>query len=96
MLEEQESKIKSNAKLIKGFMLLVVFVQVVQFYQTQVLDFGAIAGSIGVLALLRGFLLSPSLFASPPKARFGSGRRLTSDSYKYFALALVLIIVSAF
>jgi hypothetical protein len=96
VLEEHESKIKSNAKLIKGFMLLVVFVQVVQFYQTQVLDFGAIAGSIGVLALLRGFLLSPSLFASPSKARFGSGRRLNSDSYKYFALALVLIIVSAF
>ena len=59
-MEEQAIKIQRSTNLIKAFMVLVVIMQAIQIYQTNVIDLGAIAGAIGVLSLLRGLLLSPS------------------------------------
>ena len=94
-MEDQAVKIQRSSYLIKAFMALVVIVQAVQFYQTNVLDFGAIAGSIGVLSLLRGFLLSPAILATPVKHWFKSSTVFTKESYSYFLLAFILILISA-
>lgn len=77
-------------------MALVIIMQIVQYYQTRVLDFGAIAGAVGVLSLLRGILLSPSLLVAPVKYWFKSDFSFSKESYVYFMLAFVLIVVSAF
>ncbi|XQW83825.1 hypothetical protein ACOYR1_11810 [Thalassotalea piscium] len=95
-MENQTDKIQRSSLLIKAFMALVVIMQVVQFYQNKVLDFGAIAGAIGVLALLRGLLLSPQLLAKPLSDWFANNTVFAKASYKYFLLAFVLIIVSIF
>jgi len=95
-MEEKDNKIRRSTNLIKGFMALVVIMQLAQFYQTNIMDFGAIAGAIGVLSLLRGFLLSPSMLATPVKHWFKPNFTFAKESYKYFLLAFVLIIVSAF
>jgi membrane protein CcdC involved in cytochrome C biogenesis len=94
-MEDQAVKIQRSSNLIKVFMALVVIMQAAQFYQTNILDFGAIAGSIGVLSLLRGFLLSPSILVTPVKYWFKSEIVFSKESYKYFLLAFLLIIVSA-
>ncbi len=95
-MEDQLNKIQRSTNLIKGFMALVVLMQAVQIYQTNVMDWGALAGAFGVLSLLRGLLLSPSLLASPIKYWFKANFSLSKESYKYFILAFVLIVVSAF
>tara|TARA_R110000787_G_scaffold29584_3_gene80100 strand:+ start:263 stop:550 length:288 start_codon:yes stop_codon:yes gene_type:complete len=95
-MTEQALKIKRSNKLIKGFMALVVVLQAVQFYQTKVIDFGALAGAVGVLSLLRGILLSPILLVAPLRQWFQSNVSFSKASYKYFLLALILILVSAF
>ncbi|WJG09351.1 hypothetical protein [Aliiglaciecola sp. LCG003] len=94
-MEDQAVKIQRSSNLIKALMALVVVMQVVGFYQTNTLDFGVIAGEIGVLSLLRGLLLSPSLLAAPLKLWFTPGCTPSRQSYKYFILAFVLIFVSA-
>ena len=94
-MDGQTSKIQRSSNLIKGFMALVVVMQAVQFYQTSVMDLGAIAGAVGVLSLLRGLLLSPSLLAAPLKHWFTPNYTFSKESYKYFILAFVLIIVSS-
>jgi hypothetical protein len=95
-VNHQTEKVNRSVKLIKGFMLLVIIMQVVQFFQTRVIDFGAIAGGIGVLSLLRGILLSPALLTTPVKHWFGSAATFAKESSPYFILAFVLIVVSAF
>lgn len=95
-LKNQTMKIQRSSILIKSFMVLVIIVQIVQFFQTNVIDFGAIAGAIGVLAMLRGLLLSPSLLTAPLRYWFQSDFTFSKESYKYFALAFVLIVVSLF
>jgi predicted Na+-dependent transporter len=94
-VENQTKKIQRSSNLIKGFMALVVIMQTVQFYQTNVLDFGAIAGAVGVLLFLRGLLLSPSLLAAPIKHWFKSNFNCSKESYLYFISAFVLIAASA-
>lgn len=95
-MEDQVDKIQRSSNLIKGFMALVVIMQAVQFYKTNVIDFGAIAGAIGVLSLLRGLLLSSSLLAAPLKYWFKPNFTFSKESYKYLILAFMLILVSAF
>ncbi len=95
-MEEQAIKIQRSANLIKGFMALVIIMQVVQVYKTNVMDFGAIAGASGVLFLLRGLLLSPVLLATPLKLWFQSNFSLSKESYPHFLLAFVLIVISSF
>lgn len=95
-MDSKVAKINRSSKLIKGFMLLVIIMQIIQYFQSYVLDFGAIAGACGVLALLRGILLSPTLLAIPVKAWSGSKGVFSKASLPYFILALVLITVSAF
>jgi len=95
-MEVQSAKIQRSSNLIKGFMALVIIMQAVQFYQTNVLDFGALAGAVGVLSLLRGLLLSPSLLAAPLKYWFKPNFTFSKESYKYLSLAFLLILVSAF
>lgn len=94
-MDTKTDKINRSVKLIKGFMALVILMQLVQYFQTRVLDFGGLAGAIGVLALLRGILSSPSLLAEPVKSWAKSNFTLSKDSYFYFLLAFVLIVVSA-
>lgn len=95
-MAEQALKIKRSITLIKGFMVLVVILQASQIYQGNVIDLGAIAGAFGVLSLLRGLLLSPILLAAPIKKWFKLDVNFSKESYKYFLLALVLIIISGF
>ncbi|GHE77987.1 hypothetical protein [Thalassotalea profundi] len=95
-MDEQSDKIKRSSYLIKAFMVLVIVMQVIQFYQTDILDFGALAGAIGVLALLRGILLSPQLLAKPLKYWFASNLKFEKASYSYFILAFILIVISFF
>jgi len=95
-MEDQVTKVTRSSNLIKGFMALVIFMQAVQIFQTDVMDFGALAGAFGVLSLLRGLLLSPSLLAAPIKHWFKPNFTFSKESYKYFLLAFILIIVSAF
>lgn len=95
-MDSKAAKISRSSKLIKAFMALVIIMQIIQYFQTYVLDFGAIAGAIGVLALLRGILLSPALLAIPVKAWSTSKGDFSKDSTSYFMLAFVLIVVSAF
>jgi len=90
-----KNKIQRSSKLIKGFMALVLIMQVVHVYQTGVFDFGALSGACGVLSLLRGILLSPQLLISPLRDFFTAKVGLSKDSYKYFVLAFILILVSA-
>lgn len=95
-MEDQTRKIQRSSNLIKGFMVLVVLMQVIQFYQTNIMDFGDIAGAVGVIALLRGLLLSPLLLALPIKHWFNNNLSLSKQSYKYFIIAFALIVVSTF
>lgn len=95
-MTEQTNRIQRNTNLIKGFMALVIIMQVVQFYQINVLDFGAIAGAIGVLSLLRGLLLSPQVLVTPVRRWLNTKFIFSKASYRYFMSAFVLIIVSAF
>ncbi|WP_053982294.1 hypothetical protein [Marinagarivorans algicola] len=95
-MEDNAIKIRRSSNLIKGFMTLVIIMQAVQFYQTNIMDLGSIAGTIGVLSLLRGLLLSPYLLAAPLNHWFKSDLNFSKNSYKYFGLAFVLIIVSSF
>jgi predicted Na+-dependent transporter len=83
-MEDKAIKIQRSSNLIKGFMALVVIMQAVQFYQTNIMDFGAIAGAIGVLSLLRGLLLSPSLLAAPLKHWFKPNFYFSKESYKLY------------
>jgi membrane protein CcdC involved in cytochrome C biogenesis len=96
LMEDQVVKIQRSSNLIKGFMALVVLMQVFQIYQTNVMDWGSLAGAFGVLSLLRGLLLSPVLLAAPIKYWFKSNFTVSKVSYKYFLLAFILIVVSAF
>ena len=95
-MDIKTAKINRSVKLIKGFMALVIFMFLLQYYQTSVLDLGAFAGSIGVLSLLRGILLSPSLLTTPVKKWAVSNATFSRKSYSEFILAIVLILVSAF
>lgn len=94
-MENQTVKVRRSSNLIKGFMALVVLMQTVQIYQANTIDFGAIAGALGVLSLLRGLLLSPTLLVAPLKDWFNANLKLSKASYKYLLLALILIVVSA-
>lgn len=95
-MQEHAIKIQRSAKLIKGFMILVIVMQAVQVYQTNVIDFGAIAGAVGVLFFLRGLLLTPTLLATPLKRWFTSKFSLSKESNIHFILAFLFIIVSVF
>lgn len=94
-MKEQTDRINRNSNLIKGFMAIVVMVQVAQFYQTRVIDLGSIAGAVGFLSLLRGLLLSPVILAAPIKNCFTSNITFSQGSIRYFILALILIMISA-
>tara|TARA_R110000823_G_scaffold230688_1_gene357488 strand:- start:350 stop:637 length:288 start_codon:yes stop_codon:yes gene_type:complete len=93
-MEEQAVKIQRSSNLVKGFMALVIIFQVVQFYQTRMLDFGEIAGVFGILFFLRGLLSSPLLLVAPLKHWFKSNLVFSTASYKYFICAFVLVVVS--
>ena len=95
-MDIKTAKINRSVTLIKCFMVLVVFMFLLQYYQTSVIDFGAFAGSVGVLSLLRGILLSPSLLTSQVKHWTIGDFTFTKSSCLYFILAFVLILVSAF
>ncbi|MDN3377605.1 MULTISPECIES: hypothetical protein [unclassified Pseudoalteromonas] len=94
-MDDQAIKIQRSGYLIKALMLFVMYLQVAQYYQTNILDFGEIAATFGILCFFRGLLLNPLLLASPLKSCFKSGFRFTKSSYKYFLLAVVLIAVGA-
>lgn len=93
-MDVQVVKVKRSVKLIKGFMALVVFMQALQVYQTNILDLGAIAGAIGVLLFLRGLLLSPSSLSAPLSSWFKPNVSFSKESLRHFIFALILILVS--
>ena len=95
-MNTQKTKIQRSFYLIKGFMVLVVIMQVVQFYQVRVIDFGEVAGAVGFLSFLRGLLLSPLLLAAPIKQGFKANSIITKESYTYFIFAFILTVVSIF
>jgi len=93
LTKNQVSKIQRSARLIKGFMALIVLTYALQFYQSGVIDFGEVAGAIGTLALFRALMLSPMLLIIPFKEWFQSKITFSKASIKYLLLAFVLIIV---
>ena len=95
-MDNESTRIQRNSILIKCFMALVMVTLAVQFYETNVIDFGSMAGGIGILSMLRGFLSSPRLLSMPIKSWFGSNHKISKESYLYFILAIILIIVSGF
>lgn len=89
-MNEKTIKLQRTSVLLKGLMALAAFLLGWQIFQTNVIDFGEVAATIGTLSLLRGLLLSPSLLAVPFKLV------LSKNSYPYFLLAVILFAVSAF
>ena len=94
-MEDQAIKIQRGLIIIKGFMALVIIMQAVKIYQTNVMDFSSILGTVGVLSIFRGFLSSPSALAEPIKHWFKPNFTLSKVSYRYFFVAFILIMVSA-
>lgn len=90
-MEEQSIKVRRSIFAIKLAMVLVFLNQVIAYYQTDTMDFGAIALTIGILALLRGLLLSPFIFNRSAKSWYKKNVGFNTDSYKYFALSIILI-----
>ncbi len=64
-MNNKSTKIQQSAILIKCFMALVMLTLAINIYETNVIDFGSVAGAIGILSMLRGFLSSPSLLSMP-------------------------------
>ena len=77
-------------------MALVMLTLTINTYKTGVIDFGSVAGAIGILSMLRGLLCSPSLLTMPIKSWINSENKITKESYLYFILALLLMVVSGF
>jgi hypothetical protein len=94
-MEDKANKIQRSSNFIKGFMALVVIVQVVELYDSNSMDWGAIAGTFCVLSIFRGVLLSPSLLVTPIKCWFKPRSNFSKQSHKYFGLAFILLLVSA-
>ena len=94
-MEDTTAKTRRSSNLIKGFMLLIIITQAIDSYQNSIVDFGAIAGTIAVLSMLRGLLLSPLILVTPFKLCLKSQVRISPGSYKYFLAAFILMIISA-
>jgi hypothetical protein len=77
-------------------MALVMLTLAINIYTTNVIDFGSVAGAIGILSMLRGFLCSPSLLSMPIKIWLGAEYKISKESYLYFISAFILIVVSGF
>ena len=77
-------------------MALVMLTLAINIYKASVIDFGSVAGAIGILSMLRGFLSSPSLLSMPIKSWVGSSHKISKESYSYFIFSLILIVVSGF
>lgn len=92
-MDEQAQKIKRSNFLIKSLMALVVLLEAISYYQTNILNFANIATSIGILVLLRGLLLSPMMFSSPVKSWFKENIGVNQASRKYFALSFIFIVI---
>jgi hypothetical protein len=95
-MEHQSKKIQRSVVLIKCFMTLVIVTLAIDIYKTNVIDFGMVAAAFGVLSLLRGFICSPNLLSMPIKRWLRSNYKISNESYFYFFLAIILIIVSSF
>jgi hypothetical protein len=95
-MDSQRLKIQRSAILIKCFMALVMLTLAFNIYTTRVIDFGSVAGAIGILSMLRGFLCSPSVLSMPLKTWLGSKHKISRESHFYFILALILMVVSGF
>ena len=90
------TKIQRSAILIKCFMALVMLTLTINTYKMGVIDFGSVAGAVGILSMLRGLLCSPSLLTMSIKNWLKSENEITKESYLYFMLALVLMVISGF
>lgn len=93
-VEEHNSKLKRSSIVIKSFMVLILCLQLMQYYDTGIIDMGDVAGTLGVLALLRGFLLSPDLLTNRARDWSSPSVEVSAEGKKYFLLAAVLIVVS--
>ena len=95
-MENDKDKTQRNQLLIKGFMILVIFHQVVLYFDYYTLDFGAIAGASAILAMLRALLASPILLATPIRLWLSSNITINRDSKRYLSLAVILLIIALF
>jgi membrane protein CcdC involved in cytochrome C biogenesis len=95
-MDKQSSKIQRSAFLIKFFMALVMLTLGINIYTTNVIDLGSVAGALGILSMLRGFLCSASLLSMPIKSWLTSDQKISKESYSYFILAFTLIVISGF
>ncbi|QQX80758.1 hypothetical protein JK628_02470 [Shewanella sp. KX20019] len=91
----QVDKTQRNSRIIKAFMIIVALTHAIGIYQSSMTDWGQLAGTIAVLAFLRGLLLSPSCLVTPINLWFSQKISFSQASYKYFLLAMVLMLVSA-
>jgi hypothetical protein len=77
-------------------MALVMLTLGINIYTTNVIDLGSVAGALGILSMLRGFLCSASLLSMPIKSWLTSDQKISKESYSYFILAFILIVISGF
>ena len=95
-MENDKDKTQRNQLLIKGFMILVIFHQVVLYFDYYTLNFGDIAGASAVLAMLRALLSSPILLTTPIRLWLSSNITINRDSKRYLSLAVILLIIALF
>ncbi len=95
-MDRQSSKVKRSAVLIKCFMALVMLTLGINIYTTHVIDIGSVAGALGILSMLRGFLCSASILSMPIKSWLSSDHKISKESYLYFILAFILLVISGF
>jgi len=95
-MDNEQEKLQRNQLLIKGFMVLVIIHQLILYFDDYTLDFGAIAGAVAVLAMLRGLLVSPILLATPIRQWRSSQLSVNRDGKRYFFIAILMLIISLF
>jgi len=95
-MDNEQEKLQRNQLLIKGFMVLVILHQLILYFDDYTLDFGAIAGAVAVLAMLRALLASPVLLATPIRLWRSSKLSINKDSKRYFSIAILMLAISLF
>ena len=95
-MDAQAIKIQRNNQLLTLLMLVALTIPVIEFYQTNTIDLKRIAQTIGMMALLRGLMLTPWVLHTPIKQWFDPNNKLTKQSYKHFACAVILFFIGSF
>lgn len=89
-------KFKRNAWLIKGFMVLIIGFQAMNYVNTHIIDLGELAGLFAILFFLRGLLLTPLLIVAPIETYRINSNLISLQTKLHFVASLLLLIVYTF